>query len=109
MSPPAETNRGCFGAGASFSPSATGAPMLPQLWKWIMLGWRNLRTAGSPSRATFRKNRKPLLELLEDRCTPSVVNWTGNGDGVHWVDAQNWDTNAQPDATSDVRIAAGFT
>src|SRR5439155_6565268 len=28
---------------------------------------------------------------------------------IHWVDSQNWDTNAQPDATSDVRIAAGFT
>jgi hypothetical protein len=57
--------------------------------------------------AAVRRTRARLrLEALEDRYAPAVVNWTGNGDGVAWSDARNWDNGgALPDNTSDVRIA----
>jgi len=32
------------------------------------------------------------------------VNWTGAGDGTSWEDVDNWDTGAEPDATSDITI-----
>lgn len=34
----------------------------------------------------------------------SQVNWTGQGDGINWSDANNWSTNALPTSTDTVLI-----
>jgi hypothetical protein len=56
-------------------------------------------------RRAFRYHRLPLhLEQLEERLAPTVVNWTGAGDGVSWSDKFNWSGNVHPGATDDVVI-----
>jgi len=55
---------------------------------------------------------RPVLEPLESRCTPSVVNWDGNtdqdGDGIHWGDPLNWENDALPGASDDAVIGQLF-
>src|SRR5262249_51495431 len=35
-----------------------------------------------------------------------TINWNGNGDGMSWQDASNWDLNRVPGAADDVCISA---
>src|SRR5262249_54253790 len=37
----------------------------------------------------------------------SVVSWDGGGDGTHWNDRFNWDTDALPGPGDDAIIGAG--
>jgi hypothetical protein len=51
---------------------------------------RNKSARRGPAGKSFR----PQLEVFEDRCVPTVVNWTLNGDGDfnnpnNWTDAAN--------------------
>ena len=34
----------------------------------------------------------------------ALVSWTGNGDGVSWNDASNWDSGAVPSTTDDLIV-----
>ena len=34
--------------------------------------------------------RRPHLEVLEQRVTPSTYTWTAKGDGMSWNDPNNW-------------------
>ena len=45
-----------------------------------------------------------LMPIVVVTLIPLVAQaqiWTGNGDGVNWFDANNWDTNVVPDSSDD--------
>jgi len=46
---------------------------------------------------------RPVLEALEDRLAPAVVNWIGSGSG-NWDNAANWSSGNVPGPTDDVVI-----
>ncbi len=73
---------------------------------WLRGGF--LRMCKSPTmatRQTSRKaiwNRRPRLEILEQRIQPATVYWTGsNGD---WDTGSNWSTGTVPGVNDDVQI-----
>src|SRR5207237_8060630 len=51
------------------------------------------------------RSRKLLLESLETRLTPAIVNWV-NTNGGDWATPTNWSTGTLPSATDDVTIPA---
>src|SRR4051794_32294956 len=76
---------------------------------WLMLlafGKNWLRTlartkgkrAAAPSRHTL------VLESLEERVMPAVVQWTGVGGNLLWSTAGNWTNNHVPATGDDVQI-----
>lgn len=59
-----------------------------------------------PTTVRKRRHRGGLdLERLEDRVNPSSVFWDGGGDGVHWFDAENWDSDTLPVLADDVYLS----
>ena len=61
----------------------------------------------SPSDKPIRKNTiRLLLELLEDRTTPTAFTWQGATGGL-WTTPGNWVQNAIPTTGSDVTISNG--
>ncbi len=52
----------------------------------------------------MRRFNRRLFETLEARKLLAAVSWDGGGDGSHWLDPQNWSTNALPTSSDDVTI-----
>src|SRR5262245_14132515 len=52
-----------------------------------------------------RQTRRPTVEPLEDRVTPSTVTWLGNAGTLNWGDAGNWSNNLVPTNADDVTIS----
>src|SRR5215470_85822 len=75
---------------------------LSPLSRWTQRLLRR-RSVHPKPRAKPRRSRL-WLESLEDRVTPSTVNWTGNGDGINWSDPHNWDVGRLPGSADDVTI-----
>ncbi len=49
---------------------------------------------------------RPRLELLEDRCVPAVIEWTGAANNHLWSDPHNWSPQVPADG-DDVEIHNG--
>ena len=62
--------------------------------------WSNNKT-----KSAKRKPYQLVLEALEKRWMPSTVTWNGDGDGMSWSDADNWDTDSVPGSSDDVVIS----
>jgi Ca2+-binding RTX toxin-like protein len=65
------------------------------------------RTPGSrqfKARRSSRFFRCTAMEVLEERCLLSVVNWDAGGDGTSWEDPLNWDSDVLPSLADDVVI-----
>jgi hypothetical protein len=60
-------------------------------------GYQPASHAKRPCRRRQHLSWKPQMEALEDRCMPSVVQWTGAGNG-NWSDRRNWSTGSAPGA-----------
>jgi hypothetical protein len=78
---------------------------------------RWLRTFTTPTNKNARRRSRrspkpprrfvPHVELLETRCLPANIAWTGNGDGIWWSDSDNWDALQVPGQGDDVANASG--
>src|SRR5947208_2897634 len=73
-----------------------------------MLTWiRKLfvRSSNTHRRATPVAWPRPRLDILEDRLTPAVHEWTGQGVNNLWTNAANW-TNGSPatDGSGDIDL-----
>ena len=75
----------------------------------MQFSWlRKLFTKQIRSRATAKKparRSRPTLEILEDRLTPAVHDWTGGGTDNLWSNANNW-TGGSPatDSSGDIDL-----
>ena len=58
---------------------------------WLKRWAARLLTRALRRRSAYTiRHARLRFEPLEDRTLLSVVNWTGQGDGVSWFDAHNW-------------------
>src|ERR1700730_12769991 len=65
----------------------------------------HIKPAWNRRRRGGELQRRPRLEVLEDRLAPTVVTWTGNGGDFNWDTATNWSTVVTtPSSADDVQI-----
>jgi hypothetical protein len=69
-------------------------------------GRRRASTSRNGRQATRNrlKKRRLILERLEDRLVLAQILWDGGGDGVSWLDANNWTGDALPGSTDTAVI-----
>ncbi|MFO0880614.1 MAG: RHS repeat-associated core domain-containing protein [Gemmataceae bacterium] len=76
------------------------------MFRSSMLGWVTRspgKSAKMQQRRTMRQSQ-PSLEHLEDRTTPALLFWDGEGADHLWNTASNWSTNTLPTSSDDVVI-----
>src|ERR1043165_1053171 len=71
-----------------------------------MLTTRLRREQKRPFRVTSYRF-KPLIEVLEDRISPAVVQWSGAGTNNEWSNRFNWQGNAVPGMNDTAWIPNG--
>src|SRR5512145_2099512 len=57
-------------------------------------------------RNSRRSRYNAFAETLESRRLLAAIAWDGNGDGVNWNNANNWNPNQVPTVNDDVSITS---
>src|SRR5581483_11503403 len=60
------------------------------------MSWFRPSARAAPRRSTAAPRRRPRLERLEDRTTPTQFTWSGLGPDPRWSDGANWVGGAVP-------------